>query len=223
MTLLLRGGAAQRSATITATSRARIGIPAGGDERHTAGLTGAGPRGIGTSIRLLLNIRRPAAVARFVIPVVVGIPVERQSVGTLAHVTQERPEVSPPPLAHPDPSAPVVRVVGVVRILTSPDRRLPTPVRGTLGVVFCGGVARMTMRRMADGSQLARQTSARSAVSGTQWRGFHHAHRAAVTPTTPSCVFVRTRDAGHDFPSPESQADQLRGGNHGHYFSAGVA
>lgn len=82
---------------------------------------------VSAGISRLLSSCSPSAVSRFVIAVLVGVPIQTQSFGTLPHVLQEINEV-PPSFAHGNSSSSVRREKGGIGICASLDHILPTCV-----------------------------------------------------------------------------------------------
>lgn len=89
------------------------------------------------AIKGLFPRRGPAAIARLVVPVVVGITINRLSFRSFAHVSQKVFERVPPSVADRDTHTAVSLIIGGGRVMASLIHRLPAFICRRLNHAMC--------------------------------------------------------------------------------------
>lgn len=153
----------------------------------------------------LLRRRRPSAVARLVVPIVV-YPIDRRTVRARTHVREERREVFAPAIADSNSTAAVVAICAIGRIAASLSHRAPNTV-----------FRRQTARRMSVGeSEASRhfidEAPATRRVSAPKMDGRRHRCPAAIASAVPCYMLPAStiRRPAVDAKTPEPLAGQFK-------------
>lgn len=149
-------------------------------------LSGIGQKSIAASVVGLLLSRRPSAILRGVMPLVVDA-IQRFALGLFTHVGQERLETPQPLLTNRDAAPPVVVEVGYTRIGAATNHRFPTAASRThvANTVWADGPRRIDLSLL-----IAKATTGARRAFG-QVNRLHHLLLSALTTAQPLGAFLR--------------------------------
>lgn len=156
-------------------------------------------------ILTLLQPSRPAAIAGFVVPVIVDA-IERQAGGPWPHVRKEGVERVQPTLTHLDPAPAVVAIVHEGRLRAPRNHRTPRIVLGRLSPLFATALA---VNRVSDGVQVGCKATARIDVAIPQVRSASLNDSSAVAVASPPCPRASVFDSFDDRQAANANASHV--------------